>query len=110
MMTNEMNKRIFHRYLMLRDNGTTTIGSYMRILAPYPIERNMQGIPLIKTHYPAIAMMVPIELPSICINTYIQANQSSVALLKNCDVKVRRTTPIQITCSVKYCDKQRPLD
>jgi hypothetical protein len=110
MMTNEMNKRIFHRDLMLRDNGTITIGSYMRILAPYPIERNMKGIPLVKTHYPAIAMMVPIDLHSISINTYIQANQSSVALLKYCDVEVRRTTPIQTTCSGKHCDKQRPLD
>lgn len=110
MMTNDMNKRIFHRDLMLRDNGTITIGSFFRLLAPYPIERNMQGIPLVRSHYPIVALEYPSDLMSIPINTYIQANQASFAILKNVNVEVRRTTPIQTTCSGKHCDKQRPMD
>jgi hypothetical protein len=51
MMTSDTDKRLFHRDLMLRDNGTITIGLYIRLLAPHPIERNMQGIPLIKSFF-----------------------------------------------------------
>ena len=56
MMTTDGNRRIFHRDLTLRDNGTITIGSYLQILAPEPVERNMQGIPLVKTFAMAVAM------------------------------------------------------
>ena len=31
------NRSLFHRYLLLRDNGTVTIGTFMRIIVPYPI-------------------------------------------------------------------------
>ena len=46
----------------------------------------------------------------IRINSYIQANQSGVAVLKNATIEICRTTPVQTTCSGKHCDKQRPLD
>ena len=110
MMTSDMNKRLFHRDLMLRDNGTITIGSYLRLLAPHPIERNMQGIPLIKSFYPIIAMDSPSIINSIAVNNYIEGNQSGVAVLKNTEIFIRRTTPIQTSCSGKHCDKQRPTD
>lgn len=110
MMTSDTNKRLFHRDLMLRDNGTITIGSYIRLLAPHPIERNMQGIPLIKSFFPIIAMEPPSVVNYIVVNTYIESNMSGVAVLKNAQLSVRRTTPIQTTCSGKHCDKQRPTD
>ena len=110
MMTSDMNKRLFHRDLMLRDNGTITIGSYLRLLAPHPIERNMQGIPLIKSFYPIIAMDSPSIINSIAVNNYIEGNQSGVAVLKNTEIFIRRTTPIQTSCLGKHCDKQRPTD
>ena len=62
MMSNDMNRRLFHRDLLLRDNGTITVGSYLRILAPHPIERNMNGIPLLKSDYTAIAMDISTNL------------------------------------------------
>ena len=88
MITNDQNKRIFHRDLMLRENGNITVGSFFRVIAPYAVERNMQGIPLVKLHYPAIVLESPVELPTIVINRYIQAKESSVAMLKNVDVEV----------------------
>ena len=106
MMTSDMNKRIFHQDLLLRDNRTITIGLHLRLVALYTIKRNMQGIPLVRTHYPAIALEAPDKLPLININTYIQANQSGVAILKMVDVEIRRTTWIQTTCSGKHCNKQ----
>lgn len=49
MITHEKNRRLFHRNLLLQVNGTITIGSYLRIIALLPVERNMQGIPLIES-------------------------------------------------------------
>ena len=37
MINNDHNRSLFHRYLLLRDNGTVTIGTFMRIIVPYPI-------------------------------------------------------------------------
>lgn len=110
MMTNDMNKRLFHRDLLLRDNGVLTIGSYIRLLAPLPVERNMQGIPLLNSYYPALAMEPPNQVSSIPINKYIEGNQAHCAFLKHVFVSIRRTTAVQTTCSGKHCDKQRPTD
>ena len=110
MMTSEMNKRLYHRDLLLRDNGVLTVGSYFRFLAPLPVERNMQGIPLVNSYYPALAMQQPNIVHSIPINSYIEGNQAQCAFLKNVFVSIRRTTAVQTTCSGKHCDKQRPTD
>ena len=107
MITNNLNRRLFSRDTMLRDNGTVTLGTYIRLLAPYPIQRNMQGIPLLQSMYPAIVMETPQYIPSIAINKYIQANQTGVGYLKSVTIEVRRTAPIQTTCSGKHCDKAR---
>ena len=106
MMTNEMNKHFFHRDLLLRDNGIFTVGSYFKLNAPYPIERNMQGIPLVKSFMPAIVLEVQNNPPS----AITVSNDSGVCLLSKAIVTIMRTTPILTTCSGKHCDKQRPLD
>lgn len=110
MITNEMNNRILNRDISLRDNGTLTIGSYLRVLAPYPIKRNMQGIPLIQSMPPAIVMETPQYVEAIPIVKNIPARNTGVAILKNVLVQVRRTAPTQTTCSGKHCDKARPMD
>ena len=96
--------------LLLCDNGTITIGSYLRILCPYPVERNMKNIPIVRTHIPAIAMKPPLLLYPIPIDYETMGNNSGVAVLSGVLVNVRRTTAIQTTCSGKHCDKQRPMD
>ena len=110
MMSNDMNRRLFHRDLLLRDNGTITVGSYLRILAPHPIERNMNGIPLLKSDYPAIAMDTPKRLAPIYINSHIEGNKSGCAVLNGAFLKLSRSTPFETTCRGKHCDKQRPHD
>ena len=107
---NQTRESFVCRDLLLRDNGTITCGTYLRVLAPYPIERMMEGIPLIKTSYPAIVMERPEHIPAVTINSYIQGNASSVAVLRGAMLRVTRTTPIQTTCTGKHCDKQRPMD
>ena len=110
MITNEMNNRILNRDIGLRDNGTLTIGSFLRLLAPYPIKRNMQGIPLVQSMPPAVVMETPEYVPAIPIVKNIPSKNTGVAVLKNVIVQVRRTAPIQTTCSGKHCDKARPMD
>ena len=110
MITSEANKRIFHRDLLPRDNGTITIGSCLRIVAPLAVERNMQGIPLVNSCTPAIAMEPNHKIPAVNINHALDGNQHGVGVLKNAQISVRRLTPIQTTYSGKHCDKQRPLD
>ena len=43
MMNHECNKQFFYRDQLLRNNGTITCGSHLRLLAPYPIEQMMEG-------------------------------------------------------------------
>ena len=110
MMTNESNKRIFHRDLVLRDNGVVSIGTFMRILSPHPVQRNMQGIPLICADAPAVVMCMPSYFPSYDIVNTIQGNESGVAVLNNADIDIVRTVTIQTTCTGKHCDRQRPIE
>ena len=109
-MTNDSNRRIFHRDLALRDNGMITIGPYLRILAPEPVERNMQGMPLVKSFTMAIAMGNIYGISPIPINNIIEGSNTGVTVLTNFELEVRSTTPIQTTCSSKHCDEQRPLE
>ena len=105
MMNHETNKRIFDRDLLLRDNGIIICGTYLRLLVPYPVERIMEGIPMVKLSYPAIAMKEPNSVPVIMIDKHIQGNQSSVAVLRGATIQIAQTTPIQTTRTGKHCDK-----
>ena len=110
MMTSKINGRVFHQYLVLRDNGVINIGSYLRVLAPHQIDRNMQGITLIRTYYPAVALCPPIYLSAARVNTDMEGTKSLTAILNNCHVAINQTSPIQTTCSSNFCDKQQPHD
>ena len=102
MMTSEMNGRVCHQYLVLSDNGVIVIGLYLRVLAPHQIDRNMQGIPLISTDYPAVALCPPLYLSAASVNTDIEGIKSLAAILNNCHLAINRTSPIQTTCSSNF--------
>ena len=107
MINREQNKRIFHRDLQLRDNGTVTIGTFMRVLAPHPIERTMQDIPMIRSDSPAVVLQTPSIYDSYPVNFDIEGNGSGVAVLNGANVSVARTFVTQTTCTGKHCDRQR---
>ena len=108
-MTNhETNKRIFHNNLLLQDNGMITSGMYLQLLAPYPIERMMEGIPMVKSSYLAIVMKEPNIVPVIMIDKHIQGKQSSVAVLRGASIQIAHMIIIQTTYTGKNCDKQCP--
>ena len=105
-----MNGRVFHRDVVLHDNGVITIGLYLRVLAPHQIDRNMQGIPFICRYYPGVAFHPPLYLSSARVNTDIEGTESLAAILNYCHVAINQTSPIQTTCYSHFCDKRRPRD
>ena len=79
------NKALFDRNLELRDNGTITIGSFVRIIAPQPIEDYMNGdIPLLKTSASLIVLLRPRLMPTVTINYEVSTDQSMAFCLNNC--------------------------
>jgi hypothetical protein len=111
MEANGSNNMLFERNLEFRDDGTISIGTFFRILAPLPIENNMRGdIPLVKTQLPVIVMRPPLKIPMVSINKGIQENLSMAFVLNKVELNINRTVPLQTTCSGFLCDKQRVND
>ena len=91
----------------LRDNGTVTIGTVFRILAPRPIENLMKGdIPLIESKFPAMVMNTPRIFLPIEIDYQVTGNHCFAFCLKNVELSVTAFTPVSTKCSGCLCDKQ----
>ena len=102
---------LFDHDLQRRDNGTFTIGSFFKIVAPLPIENNMKGdIPLIKTQIPLVLLKPPSTLPTVGIDMKIQENTSMAFVLNGLRLRINRTVAVKTTCSGFLCDKQRIND
>jgi len=102
------NNVLFERNLEYRDDGTISIGSFFRILAPLPIVNSMRNdIPLVKTQLPIVAMKRPVTLTSTPISLQIPENMSMAFVLNGQTLHLNRTVPLQTTCSGMLCDRQR---
>ena len=100
------NKALFDRNLELRDNGTITIGSFVRIIAPQPIEDYMNGdIPLLKTSASLIVLLRPRLMPTVTINYEVSTDQSMAFCLNNRILHLNQTSVIATTCNGLMCDK-----
>ena len=100
------NKALFDRNLELRDNGTITIGTFVRIIAPQPIEDYMNGdIPLVKTSNSLIVLVRPRQMPTVAINYEIQTEQSMAFCLNNRILHLNQTSIEVTTCTGLMCDK-----
>jgi hypothetical protein len=111
MQARNSNSYLFDDNKEWRDNGTFSIGTFFRILAPLPIENNMNGdIPLVKTQLPIIIMKSPSVIPHTAINNAIQGNNALAFVYNSVDLKVIRTTPLHTTCGGYMCDRQRVSD
>ena len=70
----------------------------------------MQGIPLMRTDYPDVALCPPLYLSAARVNTDIEGTKSLAHILNSCHVATNQNSPIQTTCSSHFGDKQRPHD
>ena len=66
----------------------------------------MQGIPLMRTDYPDVALCPPLYLSAARVNTDMEGTKSLAAILNNCHGAINRTSPIQTTCSNHFYNKQ----
>ena len=106
METKNSNKALFDRNLELRDNGTITIGTFVRIIAPQPIEDYMNGdIPLVKTTGSLIVLVRPRQMPTVSINYEIHTDQSMAFCLNNRTLHLNQTSVTVTTCNGLMCDK-----
>ena len=112
METRNVNNSLWDRNVELKDNGTITIGTVVRVLAPLPIQNLMSGdIPMIETTFPIIVMKHPQGgFDSIPINYQVQGNNHLAFVLNNARLRVLRTSPQETTCAGLLCDKQRIHD
>jgi hypothetical protein len=106
------NTCLWERNVELRDNGTITIGTIVRVLAPLPIKKLMSGdLPMLETPYPVVVMLYPSRgLPPVVINPEIQGNNHLAFSLEACHLRINRTSPEETTCGGLFCDKQRISD
>lgn len=105
------NNCLWDRNVEFRDNGTISVGSIIRIIAPRPIQSKMNGdIPMVQTSCPVIAMRLPLSFPDVRVNKGIKGNKSMAFIYNGVQIAVRKTEPVTTTCSGLFCDKQRVHD
>ena len=89
-----------------RDNGTVTIGTFLRVMGPQPIITSMNGdVPLVKTTNPWIVMKRPLNLSTISTRTETEANTAAAFVSNGRDLNVMQTSIMTTTCSGLLCDK-----
>ena len=102
------NKDLWARNYRYRDDGTITIGTVFRVLAPQPIKNTMSGdLPLVETHFPVVVMKFPRNIAEVNVFESIQGNHSKAFVVNEAQLTVCSTTPKETTCSGMFCDKQR---
>ena len=106
------NERLWLKNASLRDDGTISIGTIIRVFYPLPIESHLgdmaqSPIPSIITRFPAIVMKTPSLLMEVNINSQMTGNATLAFCLNSCEVQVLTSTPEDTGCAGFFCDKQR---
>ena len=106
MESKNTNNNMFERNLDFRDNGTITIGTFLRVISPEAIEEYMNGdIPLIRTPCSLIVLKRPISMPTVSVNYEVQTDQSLSFCLNNRILNLNKTLVVSTTCNGLMCDK-----
>ena len=104
---NNVNKSLFLRENKWRDNGTLTIGTYFRVLAPEYITQYLNNeLPMIMSTRPAILMKRPVSVPKVTIRS-LSVNQSRAYVLNGAQLFVQQVEAVDAVCNGNLCDKQR---
>ena len=94
-----------------RDNGNVSIGSFVRLMCPKPIESYMRNdIPLIESGYPFILLKTPSRFPTVSINEIIGPNISRPFVSNTVSLSIDMVYPQSTQCSGLLCDRQRVND
>ena len=94
-----------------RDNGSVSIGSFVRVMCPKRIESYMRNdIPLLESGFSFVLLKTPPTLLSVGINRSIAANLSNGFVYNRASVEVSMAYPVSTQCSGFLCDRQRIND
>lgn len=105
------NVNLWNKNTAHRDNGTISIGCFIRVVSPLPIKSWMRGdIPILRSQFPCIALNFPARLDTIAINDEITSNESYAFVWNNALVHVDYTAPMKTSCTGELCDRQRVND
>ena len=92
---------MWSRFLELRDNGSLTIGSFIAILNPKPIQRYFcNEIPIVETGGGCIVMKMDAAISSIAVDCSIGSNETHAFVFNGVKVEIR---PVSIS-EYRYCN------
>ena len=94
-----------------RDNGSISIGSFIRVMCPKAIDSYMRNdIPLLESGFSFILLKTPPQLISVSINQGVSANVSCGFVYNRASLEVSMAYPVSTQCSGYLCDCQRIHD
>jgi len=100
------NAHLWNRNPEHRDNGTITIGSFVRLANPAPVEKFMQNIPMVYCDITAIALRQHPSLGTIPINKNLDGNAAMAFTYNSRAITINRMSVIATRCAGLHCDKQ----
>ena len=102
---------LWNAHVNIRDDGTISIGSVIRLFCPKPYENIMpDGVPSIESRFPVAVMKTPSFLPEVRVDNTIKGGKAMAFSLNGCTVEMLQIMPKETGCSGKFCDKQRVLE
>ena len=102
---------MWNSHTCIRDNGTISIGTVVRLFCPKPYENVMpDGIPSIETRFPLAVMKTPSYWPEVMIDYQVKGGDAIAFCLNGCEIESMQVTPEETGCAGKFCDKQRVIE
>lgn len=106
-----MNDKLWTRYPLLRDNGVLTIGTYIAIINPHPINQWFcNEIPIVECRGGCYVMKAPGAMASVKIDMGVTLNTTRAFVLNNVDVELQSMDVNTTKCSGHFCDRQRAIE
>lgn len=100
-----INTRLWELNPEFRDNGTIAVGTFIRIANPDPVEKFMQGIPMVTTNLAAYPLKDPRVYDSIPINRNLPANAAMCAVFNGCRVNINSFAVVSWMCAGLHCQR-----
>ena len=108
-MEDNMNhKNLWDFSTNIRDNGTISVGTVIRLHHVKPIEKMMaDDCPSIMTSKPAVVLRDPLNIKEVSMNLQVTAGVPTAFVLNGCRIEVKDSEPVETGCGGLFCDKQR---
>lgn len=106
-----MNDKLWARYPLLRDNGVLTIGTYIGVINPIPINQWFcNEIPIMECRGGFFVMKPPGSVTSINIDMGVVKNTTRAFVLNNVNVDLSSMDVHTTKCSGLFCDRKRAVE